>query len=442
MADIRDTEITGVFPGDFIIRTAIQQFLEDLRSKPSELDVIWSAFAQDTLTNGQAAYGETQIKEAKEWFLKSEIPVMHNVRVPDNLRSGAFVTLSIGKDVESFNTLGDSHWATETSDNGLPFYTQPFTPAGFDVATGELTLPDSVLDQAPLVVGVTVFTRDGQSFPILEVLAENIIVIGNAGARIDMRDVRLRTPAASYNMDLEGMVARQTYVIGCHSYHEPIHGLYLYSVVLYGLTKFREAYLEARGFQGSYVDIGQFDYDAGLGELGFSRFFQLTGLVHQVWSKGPREQIKVATSRFRVIGGANIPIDIDLTSINDLLWIGELDGLGTSFGGSVLLPTAAAAADLHVYFGTSSSSVLTAEEVELLTIRTATQRQQTFSVTAGVGKFIFFAMPISFGDASFQVGAVVGGFIVATTGLLIEGVAHRLYRSVQSGLGHVTVEVL
>lgn len=442
MGEVRDTEIAGIYPGDFVLRTAIKQFLADMRSRPEELDFLWSWFAQDSLTSSDDAYGETQIAQAKEWFLKTNIDVHHNVRIPDGMRDQAFITLAIGKDDESFNTLGDSHWDRAEAAAHRPFYTSPFAPLGFSTTTGVLRLPQSVVDQVPMVPGVAVVSRDGRTFPIVEVLDDDSVRIENNGRVVDLKEARLRAPEVSYSRELGGAVFRQSYTIGVHSYSEPIHGLYLYAIVAYGLLKYRQKYLEARGLQGSQINIGPFDVDAGLGEgLGFSRIFQVQGLVHAVWAQDPTPNVLAVNSRLRVQGAGNIPVDVDLNSINDLLWIGEQDGLGTSFGSVVQLGGATVAEPLRLFFGVGPITLSTASEVQGLTARAASQRQTTFGVTAAPSHHIFFACPVSFGDPVFQVGAFVGGFTLAAS-LEINGVEYRLYRSIHAGLGMTTVVVL
>lgn len=445
MSEIRNTEAVGVLPGDFLLRTAIMQFLADMRAQPDELDFIWAWYAQDELTREEVeAYGETQIRAAREWFLKTEIPVFHNVRIPDQLREQTFVTLAIGKDDEAFNTLGDSHWANaEPTDANQPFFGNAFTPAAFDVATGNLTLPAAVVAQGPLVPGVVVFTRNGREYPIVEIIDDAVVRIENNGLRPDLQNLRLRYPPASYGRELGGAVFRQTYMVGVHSYNEPIHGLYLYAIMAYGLMKYRKEYLEARGLQGSQLNIGPFDVDAGLGEgLGFSRIFQLQGLTQAVWAASPRPNILATATRFRVQDGGNIPVDVDIQSINDLLWIGDLDGLGTTFGSVPQLGGSSVSSNLRIFFGVGPSTLSQPAEVEALSQRSASQRQTSFSVVAPPGQFIFCAMPVSFGDPIFQVGAFIGGFILVNGNVMIDGVQYRLYRSVQAGLGSTTVEVL
>lgn len=443
MTDIRSTEAIGIFQGDVIIRTAIEAALGDLRARPDEIDYIWASMAQDELTRSHEGYGETQIALAKKWFLDTEIPVFANIRVPDNVRKGAFITVSIQKSDEAYNTLGDNHWqGTESVDNGQPFFTRAFTVSGFNIETGEITLPDDVASQAPLTNDVVVFTRNGNSYPIAEVVSSNVIRIDNQRLRVDLRDLRLRWPPAKHRMPLEGEISRETYGIGCHSYQEPVHALYLYGVVRYALMKYRQKYLEARGFQASSISVGQLDVDPNFdAEIGYSRFIQLSGIVHQVWAKDISASVLAVTNRVRVTGGARVPVDVDTQSLDDLLWIGDLDGLGVTFGAAITVIPASAGAVPGIFFG-ASPSVTSEPEIRALAFRPQSIRQTSFTAVVDPGQFLWFVSPSLYGEAIFEVGKVVGGFILVDPNLVMDGVSYRVYRSAQSGLGTTNVEVL
>lgn len=443
MPDVRSTEVVGIFQGDVIIRTAIEAAIADLRARPDELDYIWSSLAQDELTRNHEGYGETQIALAKQWFLNTEIPVFANVRVPDNVRKGAFITISIQKSDEAYNTLGDGHWAgAEAVDGGQPFFTRPFTVSAFDWTTGLITVPDDVASQGVLNKDVVLFTRNGKSFPIVEVVSPTVVRVDNQQLRIDLRDLRLRWPPLKHLMPLEGEISRELYGIGCHSYHEPIHALYLYGVIRYALSRYREKYLEGRGFQASSMSVGQLDADNNFeAEIGYSRYIQLTGIVHQVWNKDIKSSLLAVTSRVRVVGGARVPVDVDVQSLDDLLWIGDLDGLGVSFGAAATPVPASAGAVPGVFFG-AAVQVSGESEVRSLAFRPTSIRQTSFTAVVDPGHFMWYVVPVAYGEPIFEVGKVVGGFILVDPNLVVDGVSYRVYRSAQSGLGTTNVEVL
>lgn len=83
--------------------------------------------------------------------------------------------------------------------------------------------------------------------------------------------------------------------------------------------------------------------------------------------------------------------------------------------------------------------------VNTLTKKLNTNRNITFTVNAKAGEFIYFAIPISYGNAVFNIGGFDTEFEVvkefAYTNILGYTNQYRIYKSGQSGLGDTTVIV-
>jgi len=73
----------------------------------------------------------------------------------------------------------------------------------------------------------------------------------------------------------------------------------------------------------------------------------------------------------------------------------------------------------------------------------STSYAKTISVTAGVGQYIYFAFRqdyiTAYGEPTFTVNEISGGFSAVISGITINGEDFVLYRSDQSGLGQTTV---
>lgn len=98
-----------------------------------------------------------------------------------------------------------------------------------------------------------------------------------------------------------------------------------------------------------------------------------------------------------------------------------------------------------VYYGISSSYELSNQTVLSLTKALATSRSRTFSVTAGSGQYILYAIPKAYGTPVFKVGGFEGGFTNVGdfdfTNASNYTEAYSLYRSVNAGLGSTSVTV-
>lgn len=91
--------------------------------------------------------------------------------------------------------------------------------------------------------------------------------------------------------------------------------------------------------------------------------------------------------------------------------------------------------------GASIDNVL----VKSLTKTLQSARRKTFTVTAGVGQYIWYALPVSYGACKFNVGGFDGGFSLAETISFTNDAGYTenyyIYKSDNANLGTQTVEV-
>lgn len=101
-----------------------------------------------------------------------------------------------------------------------------------------------------------------------------------------------------------------------------------------------------------------------------------------------------------------------------------------------------------VYYGIGSiteSSGITNEFIQGLTKVLASSRNRTFSVNAGTGQYIYYAIPVVMGKPTFYVGGFEGGFDLLHTFLYTNSKGYSenyyVYKSTNSSLGSTSVEV-
>lgn len=91
--------------------------------------------------------------------------------------------------------------------------------------------------------------------------------------------------------------------------------------------------------------------------------------------------------------------------------------------------------------GASIDNVL----VKSLTKTLQSSRGKTFTVTAGAGQYIWYALPVTYGACKFNVGGFDGGFSLAETISFTNDVGHTenyyVYKSDNANLGTQTVKV-
>lgn len=100
-----------------------------------------------------------------------------------------------------------------------------------------------------------------------------------------------------------------------------------------------------------------------------------------------------------------------------------------------------------VYYGVAAepASVDSAFILGLATKKLQSSRVTSFTVTAGTGQYIWYALPTSMGACSFKVGGFDGGFQPAVTVNYENSLGHKenyyVYRSDNPSLGNTTVNV-
>lgn len=322
------TKAPGIFQSDVLIRTAIIQGFADIRANPWLLDYCFAWLAQDDMTKAQ--YGKAQIKQAKDWFLRHEIEVqidlqLHKAEFPT-------VTISLLSSVEEETTLADvDPEVEEDADQEWPILAGPLTPVSVDVTTGKMDLPD--VGGLVLAAGMVIVTRAGKAYTIIDIDPEvDGRVFLAAGQFDDFTDATIRgCQAPAQRIALEGSWFAEQYRIGVHAQGESVHLLYLDSVVRFVLLRYRQRFLEARGFESSTISANDASKNEQQDpEILYSRFMVVSGRVRNFWPKDLMEKFASVGVQLAVIGSDKVPgSDIPPgKKVDDLAWIGDNDALG------------------------------------------------------------------------------------------------------------------
>lgn len=283
------TEAIGIHQSDVIIRTALVAAIADLRANPWLLDYVFASLPRDDMT--MKDYGEKEVQRAKEWFLRTAIPVFMTPRL-DEVKIPC-ITIKLMDSNEDIVTLGDVHYISrEDNDSQWPALSPVFTPDKYNSATGIMVVSTQIQEALVIAAGMVVVDNIGKSHEILEVYEDGSFAIAQ-GTVADFRNSVIKGAKPSYVTSLESTGYRETYQIGVHVSGEPVYLTWLHSIVVFILLRYKQTLLEARGFERSVFNSSDFDKNEGLptSENVFSRYVSITGYVRQYWPKDLKPKI-------------------------------------------------------------------------------------------------------------------------------------------------------
>lgn len=299
---VTTTQAQGWFPSDIIIRTALIEAIADLRRNPWILQYCFAYLSQDPLT--QNVYGQKEAQRAIDWFQKNNIavvmvPVMNEMKMP-------CLSIRLMDSTEAEVTTGDTHYVPQELNNlTWPNLAGPFNPVGYDPATGIVDLVENDLVIAP---GMVVVSAAGNVYPITFVNGPTQFITTKY-LTDNLNGLTIRGVEPSGITTLESVFYQERYQIGCHVAGEPVYLTWLHTITMFMLLRYKQALLEARGFEESVANAAAFDKDPNDAENFFVRYITLTGKCRQYWPKYFVQRIQEVPLGIQVESNVDEPQD-------------------------------------------------------------------------------------------------------------------------------------
>jgi hypothetical protein len=311
--------------GDVVIRSALIEAFRDLKRNPWLLDFAFSYFAADLLTAKE--YGQKEIDRYKEWFLGNKVTIAAGTNV--NAIEVPHVVIWPGAQSEAEAITGDIN---ETADITIPWPTPPvpvaaFTPLSYDSVTGTIGVPADI-DLTRIFVGDNVYDRNAnKNYAILDIGDQTIVILPGSTPNLTQAQI-LRPQAGNMIVKLESITTQDNYTIDVIVPGDAALCLVLHSLVLFCLYRYKEWFLEGRGYERSqYSSTGLQGLKSGpnAAQLMWQRSINIVGYVRTFWPKHigpPIAGLIPGTSSqtgFTVAGGAESdPVALD--SAGPRLW--------------------------------------------------------------------------------------------------------------------------
>lgn len=306
----------GIFQGDMIIKTAIELGMEDMRKNPWLIDHMF----EDLIQNQYLAqkYGQKQIDACKEWFANNKIEFYMALSKDKDVTPCITISMGNSPEKQDMKTMADQSTETvllmpNTIGKPIPYVVKPFVPVSYNEATGDLAIPDNSPGTDGVSVGmILVDPATGNGYGIIDITEDGIQI--DAGTKLTAGKYGIVPQFQIYKARIEHTFFQESYTIGCHAHGDPQTLLWLWSITLYSLMRYRESLLEYSGFGESILSNSDVmedgDYGGVAGEQVFKRYITITGQVENSWIKSPRRFIESVALKQKTakgfIGGIKI----------------------------------------------------------------------------------------------------------------------------------------
>jgi hypothetical protein len=283
-----NTSSHGIFQSDIIIRTALVEALRRIKEQPWLLDFAFASLAQDDYA--KLEYGDKELEKIKNWIIATDIPVVMSYN-RDKLVT-PLIGISLEDSSEAESTFSDtSKEGVDEDVNMSTIISQPdpivgpFTPLVFTSATGQVVLPNSV-DLSGVYPGMSLLDRkNGIAYLIEGVSGQTLTIPEDVVA--NFTNAIIAAPDSLYKVNLESCEFKETYRLDAYVSGNPTLLLYLHSLLIFIVMRYKEELLEARGFERSTVvskGITGFQTENGP-EFVYQRTVLLNGYVKHYWPK-------------------------------------------------------------------------------------------------------------------------------------------------------------
>lgn len=317
----------GVFQGDVIIKAMLDRGLEDIKKNEWLIDDMLSSLMINPYIADR--YGKANINACKEWFRNNKIDVYMRPRNDKDIPPCITITPGPTPEKADMKHMADLSAFTRLLmpleiGKPIPFVVKPFIPTSYDPSTGEVGIDEATPGFSSISPGmILVNPTDGVGYVIHGVSAGAIQI--EDGLNIDASQLAVVPKYAFYEARIEHTFFQDSYDVSCWAHGDPQTLIWLHTLVLYTILRYRESLLESAGFAESSVSSSGImedpNYEGPGGELGFVRSINLTGQIENSWLKQPRRFIETVVIRDEdcdgITSGIKILSNLDAPSIID-----------------------------------------------------------------------------------------------------------------------------
>lgn len=311
----------AILQTDILIRTMIEAGINDLRKNPWVLDDVFGGLAQDPLS--KVEYGYKEVKAAKDWFLQCNIAVYLPFRVDNPVTPCVSIMEKPKSERADRASLSDDgsieDYEPRRATSQPQYVIPPFNPAGYDPSEGIVTLPEGTTTDLLAPGLFLVSKKTGKAYVIKKILGSQDFSISE-GVSDDFDEAYIVPPTALWNLHRENAYLSESYDVGCHASGDPVTTMWLRQLIMYIMFRYREAYLEARGWEISSLSAGPIAPNPVFaGDKVYSCVVSLEGTVEANWIKFIAPKLYQAKGEILIADGPKTPKAYE-TQVKDQGW--------------------------------------------------------------------------------------------------------------------------
>jgi len=325
----------GILATDILIKSMLEAAILDLRKNSWLLDDIFGGMAPDPLTS--ADYGYKEVQAAKKWFLSNDFPVLLQWRVSDDVQVPCVsIAYKPSNEAQDRTSLADELGPAEdfpinTVINSTIKVFDHLTPSAYESETGLMTMPKGIETTGKMVSGQFLVSRvSGLAYEIKTVESQETFKIAE-NVEEDFTDAYVTPPSSLWNVQREATFLREGYSIGCHCQNNAGQTIWLWQIVAYSFLRYKEAYLESRGFEVSNLSFSALERNNDFPtENVFSKYIEIDGQIQADWIKYLAPKLHKTQGGILIADGPKAPPG----TYNEQAWLMEADAedLAQSFG--------------------------------------------------------------------------------------------------------------
>ena len=295
----------AIIATDILLKSALEAALSDLRANRWILEDVFAGLANDPLASPEAGWKE--VAAAIAWFTETDIPVLLQHRVGDTPKIPCIsIAYEPSREMEERASLADDGFDEDYPMNqtgrgivAVQKITSNFTPDQYDRTDGQFLMPSHVSTES-MSVGNYVVAKSGKAYQVILINGDRKFQV-TPGTTDDFTDCYIAPKSTIWNARKELTFLSESYSIGCHTQNDPSTTVWLWQIVFYSLLRYKEAFLESRGFELSGLRSSALERNAQFqSENVFSKYVTITGQSCCSW-------IKFIAPRFESV---NLKIDI------------------------------------------------------------------------------------------------------------------------------------